>query len=238
MTVVHSVLLPDTLLGSLPAVQCDTRMTDLMMICLSAFELCLQSHVALPCHFRICCPHHCLAKAIWHHKACSCKASVKRRRFFGFGNDSSPSRALFEHPGHHQLGRYSFDTSYFSASFLPFSGFLFVASSSESKLNLTTFCAALSTMKNAHGCIIVRLRRMHTFFSMQARNFCSKGLHFASVYCLLATQFSKAEASMPQTKSVSGGADVPSFSLDISCTHSLISYTTEVASDIDDHSCL
>ncbi len=60
------------------------------------------------------------------------------------------------------------------------------------------------------------LRSMHTFFSMQARNFCSKGLHFASVYCLLATQFNKAEASMPQTKSVSGVADVPSFSLDIS----------------------
>ncbi len=96
-----------------------------MMVCLSAFELCLQSHVTFPCHFRICCPHHCLAQAIWHHKACSCKAGVKRRRFSGFGNNSSPSRALFKYPGHHELGRCLFGHKLLFSLLLAFFRLLF-----------------------------------------------------------------------------------------------------------------
>ena len=96
-----------------------------MMVCLSASKLCLQSHVTFSCYFRICCPHHRLAKAIWHREACSCKASVKRRRFSGFGDNSSPSRALFKHPGHHELERCLFGHKLLFSLLLAFFRLLF-----------------------------------------------------------------------------------------------------------------
>ncbi len=133
------------------------------------------------------------------------------------------------------------DTSYFSASFLPSSGFFFVASSSGSKLNLTTFCAALSTVNNCS-------RMGYGTASEHAYPFFDAGSQLLQQRFALRLRVLLAGHAIQQSRSLDAtdkvglrGCGYP-FLLTghqlYPILQSLTRYTGEVASDMGDHCCL